>query len=50
MRAGAVERIGRERVEALEADKTPRKWTIDELKAIRDKFRSMAKELAKGLP
>lgn len=44
-RIGLIARIGLEAVEALEADQTPRKWTVDELKAIRDLYRAKAKEL-----
>ena len=44
-RIGLIGRIGREAVEELERDNTPRKWTIEELKAIRDKYRAKAKEL-----
>jgi hypothetical protein len=38
-------RLGAEALEALEADQTPRKWTVDELKAIRDTYRAKAKAL-----
>ena len=44
-RLGLIKRIGLERVEALEADNEPRKWSIDELKAIRDYYRKKLKEL-----
>ena len=44
-RLGLIKRIGLERVEALEADNEPRKWDIDELKAIRDYYRKKLKEL-----
>lgn len=44
-RAGVVARIGEERVAALEADNTPRKWTHDELRAIRDEYRKKLKEV-----
>lgn len=44
-RIGLIARIGLEAVEALEADQTPRKWTVDELKAIRDHYRAKAKAL-----
>jgi hypothetical protein len=44
-RIGLVGRIGTGALEALEADQTPRKWSIDELKAIRDTYRAMAKDL-----
>lgn len=44
-RIGLVKRIGLQAVEALEADQEPRKWSIAELKAIRDEFRAKLKEL-----
>jgi hypothetical protein len=44
-RRGLAERLGIEVVEALEADQTPRKWTVDELKALRDEYRAKAKAL-----
>ncbi len=44
-RLGLIARIGLARVEALEADQAPRKYTADELKAIRDKYRAKAREL-----
>ena len=44
-RLGLIARIGLEAVEALEADQTPRKYTVDELKAIRDEYRAKAREL-----
>jgi len=44
-RIGLIARIGLEAVEALEADQTPRKWTIDELKAIRATYKTKLKEL-----
>lgn len=44
-RIGLIARIGREAVEALEADQTPRKWTVDELKAIKAHYRAKLKEL-----
>lgn len=40
-----IERIGLERVEALEADNQVRKWTRQELIDIRDKYRAKTKEL-----
>ena len=43
-RLGLIARIGLARVEALEADQTPRKYTADELKAIRDEYRAKARE------
>lgn len=42
-----VERIGLERVEALESDNRVRKWTHDELRAIRDDYRARASKLKK---
>lgn len=44
-RIGLIARIGLEAVEALEADNQPAKWTIDELKAIRDLYRAKLKQL-----
>ncbi len=38
-----LRRIGLERVEALEADNAPRKWTREELISIRDKYRAKLK-------
>ncbi|WP_126312884.1 recombination protein NinG [Delftia acidovorans] len=43
-----VERIGLERVEALEADNQVRKWTRTELIEIRDTYRAKAKALKKA--
>lgn len=45
-RIGLIARIGIEAVEALEADQTPRKWTIDELKAIKAEYVAKRKALA----
>lgn len=44
-RKGLIARIGAEAVESLEADQAPRHYSIEDLKAIRDKYRRMAKEL-----
>lgn len=44
-RIGLIARIGIEAVEALESDHEPRKWTIDDLKQIRDEYRQKLKEL-----
>lgn len=44
-RLGLIARIGLARVEALEADQTPRKYTVDELRAIRDEYRVKARAL-----
>jgi hypothetical protein len=46
-RRGLIHRIGLERVEALEADNTPHKWTREELIAIRDTYRAKLKEMRK---
>lgn len=40
-----IERIGAARVEALEADNEPRKWTREELRAIAATYRQKLKEL-----
>lgn len=47
-RLGLINRIGMERVEQLEADNEPRKWTIDELKEIKQKYKLKLKELKHG--
>lgn len=44
-RLGLIQRIGLERVEALEADQVPRKYTADELKALRDEYRRRLRKL-----
>jgi hypothetical protein len=44
-RLGLIERIGLEAVEALEADQTPRKWSIDDLKAIKAEYLAKARAL-----
>jgi hypothetical protein len=46
-RVGLIERIGLAAVEALEADTTPRKHTITDLREIREAYRSKLKELRK---
>jgi hypothetical protein len=48
MRRGAIERIGAARVEAIEADNTPRKWTREGLRAIKAEFQAKAAELRKA--
>lgn len=48
-RAGLIARIGIEVVEALEADQTPRNYSIDDLKAIKLKYTEMARELEKQI-
>ena len=47
-RIGLIARIGQEAVDALEADQSVRKYTVDEIKAIKAKYRAMTKELKKG--
>lgn len=42
-RNGLIERIGLERVEALEAPHPPAKWTIEELKAIKAAYKARLK-------
>lgn len=46
-RAGVIKRIGLAAVEALEADQTPRHYSPDDLRAIRDKYRAKVKEMKK---
>lgn len=46
-RIGLIARIGLEAVEDMESDQSVRKWTIDELKAIRDEYRTRLRELQK---
>ena len=43
-RRGLVARIGLERVEALEGPHPPAKWSVDELRTMRDAFRLLAKQ------
>lgn len=47
-RVRLIERIGLERVEALESDNAPRKFTAAELIEIRDTYRAKANELARA--
>ena len=47
-RVGLIKRIGLEAVESLEADQTPRKYTIAELKAIKSHYVAKLKELKNG--
>jgi len=44
-RIGLVQRIGLDAVEALEADQTPRRYTIPDLIAIRDEYRAKTRAL-----
>lgn len=48
-RLGLIERIGPERVEALEAENKPMKWTRSGLRETRDTYRAKANELEKKL-
>lgn len=48
-RIGLIARIGIERVEALESDNTPRKWTRDELLAMKEDFQRRVRELKKEM-
>ena len=47
-RLGLIERIGIEAVEALEADNDPRKYTADDLRAIKADYTRKARELEKA--
>lgn len=47
-RIGLIARIGLEAVEALEADQATRKYTIEDLKQIRDTYRTKLSELRKS--
>ena len=44
-RIGLIQRIGLERVLALESSNAPHKWTADELRCIRAEYRAKRKEL-----
>lgn len=46
-RLGLIKRIGVGRVEALEAEHEPKKYTIDDLKQIRDTYRAKRRALIK---
>jgi hypothetical protein len=45
-----IQRIGLERVEALESDNAVKKWDRDELRAIKAKYRDLANKLKKEAP
>lgn len=47
-RIGLIARIGLQRVEALEADNTPKHYTIDELKAIKAHYTEKLKQLKRS--
>lgn len=44
-----MNRIGAEKVEALESDNNPHKWQHDELRAIKTKYTAKARELKKAM-
>jgi hypothetical protein len=44
-RIGMIWRVGYAELERVEADQTLRKWTAEELRAIRDTYRAKAREL-----
>jgi hypothetical protein len=46
-RIGLIGRIGEEKVDALESDNDPHKWTREELTAIRDTYKAKLKEMRK---
>ena len=47
-RIGLIARIGQEAVDTLESDQSVRKYTVDEIKAIKAEYRAKTKELKKG--
>lgn len=47
-RIGLIARIGQEAVDALESDQSVRKYTVDDIKAIKAKYRAMTRDLEKG--
>ena len=47
-RIGLIARIGQEAVDALEADQSVRKYTVEEIKAIKAEYRAKTRELKKG--
>lgn len=47
MRMGMVTKIGLQKVEALENDNTLKRFTIDEIKVIKEKYRDKIKQLQK---
>lgn len=46
--AGAIRRIGQERFDALKNDNTPRKWTREELIALKAHYRAALRDLLKA--
>lgn len=47
-RAALIQRIGLERVEALESDQSSPKWTIEQLQQMKLEFRRLKKEIENG--
>ncbi|NWC11863.1 recombination protein NinG [Pseudomonas agarici] len=47
-RIGLIARIGQEAVDALEADQSVRKYTVEQIKAIKAEYRAKTRELKKG--
>lgn len=47
-RIGLIARIGLEAVDVLEADQSVRKYTVDDLKAIKAHYRALARELKRA--
>ncbi|MBJ2228515.1 recombination protein NinG [Pseudomonas simiae] len=47
-RIGLIARIGQEAVDALESDHSVRKYTVDEIKAIKAEYRAKTRELKRG--
>lgn len=47
-RIGLIARIGQEAVDELESDQSVRKYTVEEIKAIKAKYRAKTRELKKG--
>ncbi|WP_434676206.1 recombination protein NinG [Pseudomonas sp. D3-10] len=47
-RIGLIARIGQEAVDALEADQSVRKYTVDDLKAIKAEYRAKTRELKRA--
>lgn len=48
-RIGLIARIGQEEVDALEADQSIRKYTIEEIKAIKAEYRAKTRELKRAV-
>lgn len=47
-RIGLIARIGQEAVDALESDQSVRKYTVEEIKAIKAKYRAITRELKRA--